>query len=130
MTNNNEQYKILIVDDEEVNFFYLKVLLTDILKLNCELLHSLNGKKALEMCKTNSGIDFVFMDIKMPVMDGYEATEKIKVIRPALPIVALTAYATNEAKEKATLAGCNEFFSKPISEETISEIISTYLIDK
>ena len=79
------------------------------------------------MCRENSEIDFVLMDMKMPIMNGFEATKLIKEFRPDLPIVAQTAYSTREEKGDALLAGCDDFISKPISKETLNEAINKYL---
>ncbi len=124
-----EKYTILIVEDEEANYLYLKILLEG-LDLNIAILHAKNGKEAVEMCKANPKIDFVLMDLKMPVMNGYEATKQIKKIRPGLPVVAQTAYSTTEDKNKAISAGCDDFIPKPISKEVLISMINKYLITK
>ncbi|MEA3450932.1 MAG: response regulator [Bacteroidota bacterium] len=126
ITGKQDKYTILIVEDEEVNYLYIDTLLEDI-ELNLTTLHAKHGKEAVEMCKENAEIDFVFMDLKMPIMTGFEATKQIKEFRPDLPIVAQTAYSTRDEKEQAFSAGCDDFISKPISEETLSEIINKYL---
>ena len=61
-------------------------------------------------------------------MDGYEATRKIKEFRPNLPIIAQTAYSSPEEKEKAFLAGCDDFISKPISKGVLNSKLKTYLL--
>lgn len=66
----------------------------------------------------------------MPIMNGLEATKLIKEFRPNLPIIAQTAYTTNEDKEKAFRAGCDDFMTKPISEETLNKIINKHLITR
>ena len=66
----------------------------------------------------------------MPIMNGFEATKLIKVFRPDLPIVAQTAYTTDEDRTKALLAGCDDFISKPISKETLKKIVYKYLLTK
>ncbi len=66
----------------------------------------------------------------MPIMNGFEATKLIKKLRPDLMIVAQTAYTSKEDKEKAFSAGCDDFISKPIDEETLNEIINKHLITK
>jgi len=124
-----DRYTILIVEDEEVNHLYIDILLENI-ELNLKTLHAKHGKEAVEICKENSEIDFVFMDLKMPIMTGFEATKLIKEFRPDLPIVAQTAYSTRDEKEQAFSAGCDDFVSKPISKETIDEIVNKYLIMK
>ena len=117
---------ILIVEDEEINYLYINTLLED---FNAKIitLHAKNGKEAIEICKTNPKINFVLMDLKMPIMNGFEATKIIKEFRHDLPIVAQTAYSTDEEKKQAVLAGCDDFISKPISKETLNKIIKNYL---
>ena len=128
-TKKQDKYTILIVEDEEVNYLYIDTLLEDF-ELNLITLHAKHGKEAVEMCKENTEIDFVLMDMKMPIMTGFEATKLIKEFRQNLPIVAQTAYSTRDEKEQAFSAGCDDFISKPISEETLNGIINKYLIIK
>lgn len=123
-----EKYTILIAEDEETNYFYLETLLKDEIQINCNILHAKNGKEAVKLCLNNDQIDFILMDLKMPIMNGHEATRIIKDTRPDIPIVAQTSYSAQTDKEKAVLAGCNDFISKPISEETLVHIINKYLI--
>ncbi len=120
---------ILIVEDEEINYLYLEVLLEDI-ELNLKTIHAKHGKEAVEICKENNEIDFILMDLKMPIMNGFEATKLIKELRPNLPIVAQTAYSTRDEKQQAFSAGCDDFISKPINEETLNGIINKYLMIK
>ena len=124
-----DKYTILIVEDEEINYFYLETLLEDF-EFITKVLHAKNGKEGVDMCKDNPDIALVLMDIRMPVMNGYEATKHIKEFRPSLKIVAQTAYSTLEDKNKAIQAGCTDFYSKPISEDVLSEIIYRYLVMK
>ncbi|MCD6555605.1 MAG: response regulator, partial [Bacteroidales bacterium] len=124
MTDKKTQ-TILIAEDEEVNFIYIETLLEYFVK-DLIVLHAIDGKQAVELCKERSDIDFVLMDLKMPVMDGYEATKLIKEFRPDLPVIAQTAYSTPEEKEKALKAGCDDFISKPISKEIFSKVIDKY----
>lgn len=123
----NDLYTILIVEDEEMNYLYLEALLELRDDLNIKLLHAKNGQEAIEICKYNEQINIVLMDIKMPVMNGYEATKQIKEYRPDLPIIAQTAYSTKEDKDLAKSAGCDDFISKPIKGETLNRIIDKYL---
>ncbi|MBI9068719.1 MAG: PAS domain S-box protein [Salinivirgaceae bacterium] len=129
-TEEPDKYTILIVEDEEVNYLYLETLLVDEIEINCNILHAKHGKEAVDICNENAEIDFILMDLKMPIMNGFEATKLIKEFRLDLPIVAQTAYTTEEDKEKALSAGCNDFISKPISVETLKEIMNKYLIMK
>jgi len=123
------KYKVLIVEDEEVNYLFIEIILTDKIMLNCDIIHARNGKEALDICKNETDIDFVLMDINMPVMDGYESTRKIREFNPNLPIIAQTAYSTPEDKEKALAAGCNNFISKPINKDELKSIIDSHLIE-
>jgi len=125
-----DKYSILIVEDEEVNYLFIETLLEDEIEINCEIFHAKHGQEAVEMCKENKEISFVLMDIKMPIMNGFEATKLIKEFRPNLPIVAQTAYTSKEDKEKALTAGCDDFISKPIDEDKLNEIVNKYLITK
>ena len=120
-------YTVLVVEDEEVNYFYIEILLTEIMTLNCEIIHAKNGKEAVEICENNSKIDIILMDINMPIMNGLEATKIIKTFSPNLPIIAQTAYSTIEDKEKASAAGCDDFITKPIDKEIFSTKVSKYL---
>ncbi|MBI9058207.1 MAG: PAS domain S-box protein [Labilibaculum sp.] len=119
------KHKILIAEDEEINYFYFETLLEEIAP-NCKLIHAKNGKEALEICKKED-FELIFMDIKMPEMNGYEATIEIKKIKPNSTIIAQTSYSTKEDKERARLAGCEDFLSKPISLETMQSILNKYI---
>lgn len=121
---------ILIAEDEEINYLYLEILLNDVIGLDCEIIHVKNGLEAVEKCRENPAIDFVLMDLKMPIMYGYEAIKQIKKLRPKLPIVVQTAYSRPEEQERAALAGCDDFVSKPISQEILKKMINKYLITK
>lgn len=94
------------------------------------LIHCLNGKEAVQLCKENPDIDLVLMDIKMPLMNGYEATKQIKAFRPALPVIAQTAYAMAEDEDKARNAGCDDYVSKPINPEKLLNLIDKYKKNK
>lgn len=125
--NKKDSFTILIAEDEKINFLYLDVILESIFK-NSVRIHAKHGKEAVEICKENNDINLVLMDLKMPVMNGLEATKKIKQTNPKLKIIAQTAYSTNEEKEKAFSAGCDDFISKPIEKKKLSEILNKYLI--
>lgn len=114
--------RILIAEDNDSNY----ILMTYILKKYYQFDRARNGQEAVE--KTNSEpYDLILMDIKMPVMDGLEATKKIKESHPDLPIIALTANAFDNDRQIAFDAGCNEFLSKPISSEVCLKTIAKVL---
>ena len=111
--------KILIAEDNDSNF----ILMTYILKKFYEYDRARNGQEAVDMVEKNN-YDLILMDIKMPVMDGMEATRLIKEKHPELPIIALTANAFDSDRQLAYEAGCNEFLPKPISSEVCLKTIA------
>lgn len=121
----NKIARLLITEDEEINFLYLETLLKK-MPVKFEVLHAQNGVQAIETVEKNPDIDLILMDLKMPIMDGYEATRQIKKMRPHIPIVAQTAYSTIEEKERAIEAGCDDFISKPISRELFEQKLIKY----
>lgn len=124
MQENTHKYTILIAEDEAINFLFLEILLKKQIDLGCVIIHAKNGAEAVEICKKNDDINLVLMDLKMPVMDGFEAVKLIKEIRPKLPIVAQTAFSSIEDKEKVFAAGFNDFLSKPINKEALLDVIN------
>jgi signal transduction histidine kinase/ActR/RegA family two-component response regulator len=123
-----KKHTILIAEDEEVNFMVLEILLEDKIKLPCTIIHAKDGLQAVEFCKNIPEIELVLMDIKMPKMDGHEATKQIKEFRPNLPVIAQTAFSSPEEKEKAFLSGCNDFIAKPINKDVLNSVINKYLL--
>ncbi|GAA3515911.1 hypothetical protein GCM10022393_32380 [Aquimarina addita] len=121
------KYGVLITEDGEVNFLLLKIVLTKMKDFNFEIYRAKNGKEAVDICQKNKDIDLILMDIKMPVMDGYDATRRIKQIAPYMPIVAQTAYSTQEDIEKALAAGCDDFIAKPVDRTILKPILKKYL---
>jgi PAS domain S-box-containing protein len=115
---------VLVAEDEQSNFDFLKILLT---RLNIKVLWAKDGQEAVDMCETDPSINLVFMDIKMPRLNGYEATRIIKIKRPDLPVIAQTAYAMTTDQMEAEKAGCNGYLSKPIKISQINQILETYL---
>lgn len=116
---------ILIVDDEEVNYMVLNEML---ISWGATTLWAKNGREAVALVSSiNQTIDLILMDIRMPVMDGYAATMEIKQINPKIPIIAQTAYASDEDRQKAGAAGCNGYITKPIEVSTLSSIIEMFL---
>jgi signal transduction histidine kinase/CheY-like chemotaxis protein len=116
--------KVLIVEDVEYNEILLKGMLR---KYDLELLVARNGKDALTIFKSHSDFNLVFMDIKLPDIDGYEVTREIRKVNTSMPIIAQTAYAFSEDREKAIEAGCNDLISKPITQKALDKLLSGYL---
>lgn len=113
---------ILVAEDNDSNY----ILMTYILKRSYQFLRAKNGQEAVDMVE-NGGIDLVLMDIKMPVMDGLEATGKIKAAHPELPVVALTANAFESDRQQAIEAGCDNFLTKPVSSDKCLTTIASLI---
>lgn len=109
---NFEGKKVLIVEDKVPNAIYLRTLLS---KSKIELAFAVDGAEAVEVFKNSKGIDLVLMDIQLPVMDGFEATARIKEINPSIPVIAQTAFASIEDRGRAFNSGFDDFVSKPIN---------------
>ena len=114
--------KILIAEDNDSNY----ILMTYILKKYYQFERAKNGQEAVEMAE-KGGYDIVLMDIKMPIMDGLEATKNIRAKFPDLPIVALTANAFDSDRQLALEAGCNDFISKPVSSDLCLKTIKKFV---
>ncbi len=107
---------ILVAEDEETNYILIEEILS---KNKVKPIWVTNGFKAIEVCRSNPNIDLILMDIKMPGMDGYTATQSIKSFAPDIPVIALTAYAMAGEKKKALENGCDEYISKPVVKENL-----------
>lgn len=114
--------RVLVAEDNDSNW----TLMTYVLKKNYEPVRACNGKEAVEMALTG---DFavVLMDLKMPIVDGLEATRQIKAVKPDMPIIALTANAFDSDRQQAFDAGCDNFMSKPVSAEKCLKMIAEYV---
>jgi len=113
---------ILVAEDNDSNY----ILMTYILKRTYQFKRAKNGQEAVDMAN-EGGIDLILMDIKMPIMDGLQATAKIKEQHPELPVVALTANAFDSDRHLALKAGCDDFLSKPVSAEKCLAMIAKYI---
>ncbi len=117
--------KILVVEDSELNFILFSEILNT-LGLKCDWV--VNGKEAVE-AYLNASYDLIFMDCQMPIMDGYEATKRIRETsrgKKHIPIIAMTAYAMKGDREKCLAAGMDEYLSKPLNIKDIADLISKY----
>lgn len=115
--------KILIVEDDEISYSLLTRMLRNI---NKKVLHAITGVEAVEACRNNPDIDLVLMDIRMPKMDGNEATRQIRQFNKDVIIIAQTAFAFEGDREKAMEAGCNDYISKPINRDFLLALIQKY----
>jgi CheY-like chemotaxis protein len=115
--------KILIAEDDEVS----ELLLGETVKLySKEILKAKTGLEAIEICKKNPDIDLVLMDIRMPELNGYAATQQIREFNKKVIILAQTAFGLSGDREKALEAGCNEYISKPICKEELLELLGKF----
>ena len=115
--------KLLIVEDEDLNFLFLKNLLST---TGFEIHRATTGIEAIEAVKRQN-LDIILMDIKLPEMDGMAATREIKKLKPEIPIIAQTAYAMKGDKENVMKAGCNDYIAKPIMIENLLTKINKFL---
>ncbi|MDD2820892.1 MAG: response regulator [Flavobacterium sp.] len=127
VSKNSGNQTILVAEDDSINFLLLKKILE--LK-NYKVLRASNGQEAVDMCSSNPNIDLVFMDIKMPILDGFKALKKVKKNRPNLPVIAQTAYSSAEDKEKINNAGFVDYITKPLNKEKIFELLEKIFAQK
>jgi CheY-like chemotaxis protein/serine phosphatase RsbU (regulator of sigma subunit) len=124
MDYNWQGKTILIAEDDDANYMLLQKSLA---KTNAKIIRAENGKEAVRFCKATPDIDLVLMDIKMPVMDGIEATSQIKQIDKNLPIIVQTAFTMSSEKEKSFKAGCDDYISKPINVKELFATVCKYI---
>ncbi|MGF1584535.1 MAG: ATP-binding protein [Bacteroidales bacterium] len=118
-----KKLKILIVEDDEISYSLLKRYIQEI---STEVLHAITGVEAVEACRKYSDIDLVLMDIRMPVLNGLEATQQIRQFNKDVIIIAQTAYGFSSDFKKAIEAGCNDNISKPIKKALLFELIKKH----
>jgi CheY-like chemotaxis protein len=122
MTQINWENKIiLVVDDTKMNYILLK---SQLRKTSAITLWIENGYEAVEYVKNKNKVDLILMDIRMPVMDGIEASRMIKGINPDIPIIIQTASVMGSAFEEISVSNCDDTIFKPIDAKKLVEIIS------
>jgi two-component system, cell cycle response regulator DivK len=120
--------RILIVEDQEDN----RTILRDVLStVGYELIEALNGEDGVKLAQSERP-DLILMDIQLPEMDGYEATQQIKSIAElkTVPIIAVTSYALSGDEAKARAAGCDGYIAKPFSPRELLAKVRKYLSDE
>ncbi len=118
-----EKTTLLVAEDEEFNFIYIEELLSE---TDLKLIHAINGNEAVEIFK-NGKIDIILMDLKMPVMDGFEATKEIRKFNKQVPIIAQTAFSYK--REDCINSGFTDYITKPFNDEQLIKMITQY-VDK
>lgn len=116
--------KVLVVEDEEINFLYLEQLIS---RYDVEILHACDGLQAVEMATENPDLSLILMDIKLPGINGLEATRQIKDKNSEIPIVAQTAYAMMGDRDRVLQAGCDGYVPKPMSRSQIINVLKKYI---
>jgi CheY-like chemotaxis protein/two-component sensor histidine kinase len=112
---------ILIVEDDSVSETLLKIMID---KIGKQIFSTKTGLDAVEICRQNPDIDLILMDIKMPFMNGYETTKKIREFNKNVKIIATTAFALAGDQEKALNSGCNGYLTKPIMRDRLNDLIA------
>jgi signal transduction histidine kinase/ActR/RegA family two-component response regulator len=128
INNSNYPYDfkghtILIAEDIDFSFLYIEAVLR---RTGVKILWAQNGREAIEHVKANQSIDLVLMDMQMPVMNGYEASEVIAKLRPGLPVIAQTAFVLPDDIKKCYASGCTGYLAKPIRKEQLLNTLSEY----
>jgi PAS domain S-box-containing protein len=118
---------LLVAEDEEINYLLLKELLEP---TGVNMLWARDGAQAVELVSNIKKIDAILMDIKMPTMNGYAATMEIRQINANIPIIAQTAYAFTEDRQKAEAAGCDDYLVKPIQQNELFRKLDSLMKNK
>jgi len=116
--------KVLIAEDDETSEMLMSIAIE---KFSKEIIKARNGLEAIEICRENSDIDLILMDIQMPRINGYEATKQIRQFNKDVVIIAQTAFALRGDREKAIEAGCNGYIIKPINDNELRSLIVSCL---
>jgi len=115
---------VLVAEDEETNYAYIEELLAS---YNISTIRAKNGEEAILKSRIHDNIDLILMDLKMPGVDGYQATKQILNDNRGVPIVAFTAFALMEDRDKALDSGCSDYLAKPLTEENLFRVLSKYI---
>lgn len=115
---------ILIAEDDSANYLFIESFLK---RTNSQVIWARDGEQLLEMYKAEPSVDLILMDIRMPVLNGIEATRIIRKTDVDLPVIALTAYAFADDRERSIEAGCTDYLAKPVKIDELSETLEKYL---
>ncbi len=115
---------VLIAEDDDANFMYMEKVL---LRIGAKITRTSNGYDTIKKVKEDPDLNLVLLDVKMPGINGWDATRKIREFNKHIPIIATTAYALTGDREKSLDAGCNDYLAKPIRQDDLLDIISKNL---
>jgi len=125
--DNIKMLKILIADDDDISELLIS---TTYKPYSKKIIKVHTGDDAIEVCRNQPDVNLVMMDIKMPGIDGYEATRQIRKFNKAVVIIAQTAFGLTGDNEKAIEAGCTDYISKPLSVELLKALIQKHFYNK
>lgn len=114
---------VMIVEDDDISAMFITKIIN---KISRKIITAKDGASAIELCRNNSDIDIILMDIKMQGIDGYEAAKRIRTFNNDVVIIAQTAFCLSGDKEKALNSGCNDYITKPINEGKLYSLINQY----
>ncbi|MBE0663842.1 MAG: response regulator [Bacteroidales bacterium] len=117
---------VIVAEDDDSNYYYIEVLLQ---RANIEVLRAKDGNEAVELCRVHKNAHLVLMDVKMPVMNGFEATKQIKSFRADLPVIGVTAYALSGDENRVLDAGFDDYLSKPMKKSLLMMTLNKYGIN-
>ncbi len=117
--------KILVAEDDSANYLFIESFLK---RTRSQVIWAKDGEQLLEIFNTEPGVDLILMDLRMPIINGIDATKIIRSTHPDLPVIALTAYAFADDREKSIQAGCNDYLSKPVNIDELTEALRKYLL--
>jgi CheY-like chemotaxis protein len=115
---------ILVVEDDEINTYYFLEILQS---TGARIIYAKNGQEAVEKVNMLDDINIILMDLKMPVMDGYEAFQKIREIKQHIPVIAQTAYAMENDRKKIMDFGFDGYIKKPIDKQELYGLLNQFL---
>jgi signal transduction histidine kinase len=121
---NSNKLKVLLVEDIHINVVLLKEFLK---KYDLEIIEAHTGEEAIKIFEKYGDLGLIFMDIKLPGIDGFEVTRRIRIMNGRIPIIAQTAHAFTKERDIAKAVGCNEIITKPITQTSVDDVISKYL---
>jgi len=121
---NWKDKRILIVEDDQLSSRFLATVLRD---SKADLLYARNGIEAVDLVRQNGDLDLILMDVQLPGMSGNEAASRIRQFNAQIPIIAQTAHAMTEDKDKSINAGCDDYITKPINISLLMRKISQYI---
>jgi signal transduction histidine kinase/CheY-like chemotaxis protein len=124
LKNDYKDKIILVVEDDLNSYQFIEALLSE---TNARIIHAKNGEDGVEICKLVDNIDLVLMDMQLPFINGYEATNQIKAINPNIAIIAQTAHVMNDDRAKCLNAGCDDYIPKPIDPDDFFRLLNHYL---